>query len=82
MASRTRVADFARTAFACVDLDAERYLRVDQARVRAAETHPQRRRSVRARERLGWVPQLDFAQLVKRMVEADLRELRSVASTP
>jgi GDPmannose 4,6-dehydratase len=76
------VADFARTAFACVDLDAERYLRVDPAGVRAPESTPRVGDPARARERLGWTPQLDFTQLVKRMVEADLRELRSVARTP
>lgn len=76
------VADFASVAFACVDLDAERYLRVDQARVRAAESTPSVGDPARARERLGWEPSLDFAQLVQRMVQADLRELRSVARTP
>ena len=76
------VADFARTAFACVGLDAEHYLRVDQARVRTAESTPSVGDPARARERLGWAPRLDFAQLVERMVEADLRELRPVASTP
>ena len=73
------VAEFARTAFACVDLDAERYLLVDPALVRPVE----RTRSVgdpsKARERLGWEPQLSFAQLVERMVQADLRSLRAVA---
>ncbi len=39
------VAEFARAAFACLDLDAERYLRVDQERVRAAREHAERRRS-------------------------------------
>ena len=34
------VADLARTAFACVDLDAERYLRVDPSLVRAPESTP------------------------------------------
>ncbi|HEY2537263.1 MAG TPA: GDP-mannose 4,6-dehydratase, partial [Solirubrobacteraceae bacterium] len=76
------VADFAHAAFACVDLDADRYLRVDQARVRAPESTPSVGDPTHARERLGWEPRLDFAQLVKRMVQADLRELRSVATTP
>ena len=71
------VADFAHAAFACVDLDAERYLRVDPALVRAAETHPQRRRPGAGRgERLGWEPQVSFQQLVQRMVAADLLALR------
>jgi GDPmannose 4,6-dehydratase len=29
----------------------------------------------RARERLGWTPTVTFEQLVRRMVDADLREL-------
>lgn len=69
------VAEFARAAFACVDLDSERYLRVDEARVRAPESTPSVGDPLRARERLGWVPELSFEQLVERMVRADLREL-------
>ncbi len=70
------VAELARAAFACVDLDSERYLRVDPALVRAAETTPSVGDPSRARERLGWTPKVGFEQLVKRMVQADLRELR------
>jgi GDPmannose 4,6-dehydratase len=76
------VADFARAAFACVDLDAERYLRVDPALVRTVETTPSVGDPARARERLGWTPQVDFQQLVQRMVQADLRELRGVTAKP
>ncbi len=71
------VADFARAAFACVDLDAERHLRVDPALVRRAEITPSVGDPAKARARLGWTPQVDFQQLVERMVRADLRELRS-----
>jgi GDPmannose 4,6-dehydratase len=76
------VADFARAAFACVDLDAERYLRVDPALVRTVESTPSVGDPARARERLGWTPLLDFQQLVERMVQADLRKLRGVTATP
>ena len=48
------VAEFAQAAFACVDLDAERYLRVDPALVRAPEGTPSVGDPSRARERLGW----------------------------
>lgn len=72
------VAELARAAFACVDLDAERYLRVDPVLVRPAETTPSVGDPTRARERLGWTPTVDFQQLVQRMVDADLRELREV----
>jgi GDPmannose 4,6-dehydratase len=71
------VAEFARAAFACVDLDPEHYLRVDEARVRAPESTPSVGDPRRARERLGWVPELSFEQLVERMVRADLRELEA-----
>ncbi len=71
------VAEFAQAAFACVDLDPERYLRVDEARVRAPESTPSVGDPRRARERLGWAPELSFEQLVERMVRADLRELEA-----
>ncbi len=69
------VAEFAQAAFACVDLDAERYLRVDPARVRRAESTPSIGDPSKARERLGWTPEVGFEQLVQRMVAADLLAL-------
>jgi GDPmannose 4,6-dehydratase len=69
------VADFARAAFACVGLDAERHLRVDPALVRPAEATPNVGDPSKARARLGWTPQVDFQQLVERMVQADLLAL-------
>ena len=71
------VAELARTAFACVDLDAERYLRVDSSLVRAPESTPSVGDPSKARELLGWRRELSFEQLVERMVRADLRALRS-----
>jgi GDPmannose 4,6-dehydratase len=71
------VADFARTAFACVDLDADDHIRVDEKLVRAPEPTPSVGDPARARERLGWEPSLSFEQLVERMVRADLRELQA-----
>lgn len=71
------VADFARVAFACVELDAERYVRVDSSLVRAPERTPSIGDPTKARERLGWTAQLSFEQLVERMVSADLRALEA-----
>jgi GDPmannose 4,6-dehydratase len=71
------VAEFAEAAFACVGLDAERYLRVDQARVRAPESTPSVGDPGKARAQLGWTPELSFEQLVERMVRADLRALEA-----
>jgi GDPmannose 4,6-dehydratase len=73
------VADLARTAFACVDLDYERYVHVDSALVRAPETTPSVGDPQKARERLGWEPRLSFEELVERMVRADLRSLQAAA---
>ncbi len=74
------VAELARTAFACVDLDAERYLRVDASLVRPPERTPSVGDPRKARERLGWEPRVSFEQLVERMVRADLRSLQAAAS--
>ncbi len=73
------VAELAAVAFACVDLDAEHYVRVDPALVRAPERTPSVGDPSRARERLGWQPELSFAELVERMVRADLRALQREA---
>jgi GDPmannose 4,6-dehydratase len=69
------VRELAETAFACVGLEAERYLRVDPELVRAPERTLSVGDPLRARERLGWEPEVSFAELVERMVRADLRAL-------
>jgi GDPmannose 4,6-dehydratase len=74
------VAEFAEAAFACVDLDAERYLRVDPVLVRPPESTPSVGDPSRARQRLGWEPQVSFDELVERMVQADLRLLQGLAA--
>jgi len=74
------VAELARAAFACVELDSERYLRVDPALVRPAESTPSVGDPRRARQRLGWEPQVGFQELVERMVQADLRSLQAGAA--
>jgi GDPmannose 4,6-dehydratase len=76
------VADLARAAFACVDLDAERYVRVEDSLVRAPEHTPSIGDPTKARERLGWTPRLSFEQLIERMVRADLRALEAVTPDP
>jgi GDPmannose 4,6-dehydratase len=74
------VAELARTAFACVGLEAERYIRVDAALVRAPERTANVGDPAKARERLGWEPRVGFEELVERMVQADLRSLRATAT--
>ena len=72
------VAELADIAFACVDLEAERYIRIDPKLVRAPERTASVGDPTKARTQLGWEPELSFEQLVRRMVEADLRELQAV----
>jgi GDPmannose 4,6-dehydratase len=74
------VAELARAAFECVDLDVERYLRVDPSLVRRPERTPSVGDPAKARTQLAWEPQLGFEQLVKRMVDADLRSLKAAAA--
>ena len=73
------VAQLAETAFAYVGLEAERYIRIDSRLVRAPEPTPSVGDPGKAREELGWEPEVSFEQLVQRMVDADLRELEAVA---
>jgi GDPmannose 4,6-dehydratase len=74
------VAELTRTAFACVQLDADRYVRVDAALVRPTEATPSVGDAGKARERLGWEPEVSFEELIERMVRADLRSLEGVAA--
>ena len=69
--------EFAQVAFNCVGLEAERYLRLDPTLVRAPEVTLNIGDPTRAREELGWRPQLSFEGLVERMVRADLRALEA-----
>ncbi len=74
------VAELADIAFACVGLEAERHIRIDPKLVRAPERTPSVGDPSKARAQLGWEPELSFEQLVRRMVDADLREIASGAA--
>jgi GDPmannose 4,6-dehydratase len=76
------VAELARTAFACVGLDFERYVRVDEQLVREPERTPSIGDPAKARDRLGWRPELGFEQLIERMVRADLQALQGAGHVP
>ncbi len=74
------VAELAEIAFAQVGLSARDHIRVDPALVRSADETPLVGDPSRARVRLGWRPTVSFEQLIERMVEADLAELRAAAA--
>jgi GDPmannose 4,6-dehydratase len=72
------VRELVQCAFARVGLDWQQYVRVDPAFARgAAELHRLVGNPAKARERLGWQPQVDFTQLVHLLVDADLEQLRA-----
>jgi len=75
------VREFAEVAFGCVGLQAERYLQVDPTLVRGPEATLNIGDATRAREELGWRPQLSFEALVERMVQSDLRALEPEHAT-
>jgi GDPmannose 4,6-dehydratase len=71
------VMDLVATAFAHVDLDWEHYVHADMSLQRGkAELHNLVGDSSKAREHLGWGLTVDFHQLVRLMVDADLRRLK------
>lgn len=76
------VADFVRAAFTCVDLDPERYVRVDPDLVRPRELTPNVGDAAKAHRQLGWVPEVGFDELVARMVAADRAAMQATGARP
>ena len=72
------VRDLVEVAFAHVGLDWRDHVRVDSAFLRGkAELHDLVGDAAKARQRLGWVPEVGFEQLVQLLVAADLERLRA-----
>lgn len=69
-------------AFAHVGLDWQNYVKVDPAFYRPAEVHLLLGDSSKAREKLGWKPQVGFKDLMQLMVDADLERLKTRATSP
>jgi GDPmannose 4,6-dehydratase len=70
------VKDLVEIAFGSLDLDPAEFVREDPAFMRPAEVDLLIADPTKAREQLGWEPAVDFQQLVKLMVDADLALLR------
>ena len=73
------VRELVEVAFGHVGLDWQKYVRVDPKMLRPAEVEHLIGDSSKARAQLGWQPTVDFAALVKMMVDADLER---VAAAP
>ena len=76
------VRDLVETAFSHVGLDWQQYVRVDPAFLRPAEVDHLIGDASKARRVLGWEPSVDFAGLVRMMVDADLARHSGAAGAP
>ena len=68
------VREFVELAFSLVGRDWQEFVEIDPRYFRPTEVDELRGDASLARERLGWEPRTTFAELVRLMVEADLRE--------
>jgi GDPmannose 4,6-dehydratase len=71
------VRELAEVAFGHVGLRAQDHVREDPAFFRPAEVEQLVGDATKARQRLGWKPEVSFAKLVGKMVDADIERLRS-----
>ncbi|HEC62549.1 MAG TPA: GDP-mannose 4,6-dehydratase [bacterium] len=69
------VRDFCQAAFGSVDLDYEAFVVQDPRFYRPAEVDLLVADPRKARGKLGWTPQVNFQELVKMMVEADMKRV-------
>jgi len=76
------VREFAELAFACADLDWRKHVEIDPRYFRPNEVNFLLGDASRARRVLGWEPKVRFPELVKIMVEADIRMLREPEGQP
>jgi GDPmannose 4,6-dehydratase len=67
------VREFVQTAFGHVNLEWERYVTLDEKYLRPSEVDHLQGDPSKARQKLGWSPTVTFEELVKMMVDADVR---------
>lgn len=72
------VKEFAELAFSYVDLDWEEHVVVDEKLYRPADVHALRGDYSKGKRKLGWEPTVRFDELVKMMVEADLKNEKTL----
>jgi GDPmannose 4,6-dehydratase len=76
------VRDFVNEAFSHVNLDPEKFVRVDPHLIRPAEVDCLVADWSKARAKLGWKPRTSFPELVRMMVNADIQLLKSQPRPP
>ena len=70
------VKDFAKIAFNVIGLNWQDYVEIDKSLIRPAEVDVLRADATKAKKILGWQPKTSFEQMIKIMVEADLKRER------
>jgi GDPmannose 4,6-dehydratase len=70
------VQELLEVAFGAVGLDWKNYVEIDPKLIRPAEVDFLCGDATKAREKLGWEPEVSFEELIKMMVEADLEGLQ------
>ncbi len=69
------IKEFLQESFAYVGLDWEKYVKIDPKYFRPTETELLLADLSKARKKLGWSPKITFKNLVKIMVDADMRAI-------
>ncbi|MDE2740109.1 MAG: GDP-mannose 4,6-dehydratase [Gemmatimonadota bacterium] len=72
--SRT-IGEFCEVAFAHVGLDWRQYVVMDERFLRPAEVYTLLGDATKAREKLGWEPEVGFEEMVRQMVDWDLEQV-------
>jgi len=70
------VRDLCQIAFETLGMDYQDYVIEDPQYFRLAEEKPLVANPTKAKQNLGWVPEVDFTALIQRMVLADLEALQ------
>jgi GDPmannose 4,6-dehydratase len=71
------VKEFAELAFGYAGLDWKKYVKQDKELFRPAEVHELKGDYSKAKKLLGWKPKVKFKELVKMMVDEDLRRFKT-----
>jgi GDPmannose 4,6-dehydratase len=69
------VKELVEVAFKHVDLEWQKYVVIDQSLIRPAEVDLLIGDSSKARKALGWQPKINFQEMIKMMVDTDLKRL-------
>jgi len=75
------VKEFLEEAFAYADLDWQEHVEIDPQYFRPTEVELLQGDASKAKEKLGWEPKVTFKELVRIMVDADMRELEEMKNS-